>query len=631
LLVWITAVAQVPLLLLAIATPALAATAAPGYAVTDFATGFVNSGTNGIGPLGLAFDGPGIGANLYVMDYINGILYRFPSTGGVASAGTQVGGPLAGRPDGISFSVDFAHLYVARQAAGDVLEISPTTGAVIRTVASGIPCATGLATDPLTGDLFVSEVGCGSQIIRVNTVSGAKSVYANAPDIDGLSFDPRDGTLYGASAGSNIAVIDRSGHVTFINPGPSASSLDGIAVAATRVPGQPPFIFVNQNNGVISKVDLTLSPPATSTVTSGGSRGDFVTVGPDGCLYATQTDRVIRVTNADGSCSLAPPDPAITAAGTPVTAVEGAAFNGTVATVSDPDPLATANEYAATIQWGDGSSSPGTIVGSGPAGHFSVSGTHTYGEEGSYTIEVDVADVDTPTNAATATSPAAVSDAALSASGTSLTTTNPVSGVVAHFTDADPAGTVGDYSATVDWGDGSSSGGTISASGSGFDVSGTHTYAALGPYTVHTHICDVGGSCADATTPLLVFAFPSGAGDFVVGDLSSTGSVTYWGAQWAKVNHLSGGDAPSSFKGFAASSTPAVPACGGTWTTGPGNSADPPDSLPTYVGVIVANSISKSGPTISGNEVRIIVVRTDPGYAPDPGHAGTGTVVGVVC
>lgn len=39
---------------------------------------------------------------------------------------------------------------------------------------------------------------------------------------------------------------------------------------------------------------------------TGGSRGDFSAVGPDGCLYATQTATVIKVTNADGTCSFAP-------------------------------------------------------------------------------------------------------------------------------------------------------------------------------------------------------------------------------------------------------------------------------------------------------------------------------------
>jgi hypothetical protein len=29
--------------------------------------------------------------------------------------------------------------------------------------------------------------------------------------------------------------------------------------------------------------------------------------------------------------------------------------------------------------------------------------------------------------------------------------------------------------------------------------------------------------------------------------------------------------------------------------------------------------------------VRIVVVRTDPGYGPSPGHAGTGTIVATFC
>jgi hypothetical protein len=49
------------------------------------------------------------------------------------------------------------------------------------------------------------------------------------------------------------------------------------------------------------------------------------------------------------------------------------------------------------------------------------------------------------------------------------------------------------------------------------------------------------------------------------------------------------------------------------------------------MGVVVASAISKVGSTISGDIRRIVVVSTDPGYAPNPGHAGTGTVLAEVC
>jgi hypothetical protein len=125
-------------------------------------------------------------------------------------------------------------------------------------------------------------------------------------------------------------------------------------------------------------------------------------------------------------------------------------------------------------------------------------------------------------------------------------------------------------------------------------------------------------------------ASPSG---FVIGDTNATigTSVTFWGAQWWKANSLSGGLAPAAFKGFA--NTPETsPACGTSWSTRPGNSSGPPPGpLPELIEVIVASHIAKSGPTISGDTAEVVVVNTNLGYAPDPGHAGTGTVVEVVC
>jgi hypothetical protein len=49
------------------------------------------------------------------------------------------------------------------------------------------------------------------------------------------------------------------------------------------------------------------------------------------------------------------------------------------------------------------------------------------------------------------------------------------------------------------------------------------------------------------------------------------------------------------------------------------------------MGVIVTSTAGKDGSATSGDTVHIVVVKTKPGYAPDPGHAGTGTVVAVVC
>jgi uncharacterized repeat protein (TIGR01451 family) len=138
-------------------------------------------------------------------------------------------------------------------------------------------------------------------------------------------------------------------------------------------------------------------------------------------------------------------------------------------------------------------------------------------------------------------------------------------------------------------------------------------------------------SSASANT--IIFAFLAN-GAFVIGDLNAPigTSVTFWSAQWPALNSLSGGPAPSSFKGFASTLTAEPPNCGITWTTGPGNSSDPPDSpLPSYMGILVSTRVVKSGSTVSGDVLSIVVVKTDTGYRSNPGHAGTGIVVAQFC
>jgi len=126
---------------------------------------------------------------------------------------------------------------------------------------------------------------------------------------------------------------------------------------------------------------------------------------------------------------------------------------------------------------------------------------------------------------------------------------------------------------------------------------------------------------------------PSVTGNFVIGDGEAFigNHVTFWSAQWADLNSLSSGNTSRSFKGFTSSMSPNPASCGGAWTSNPGNSSGPPNSIPAFISVIVSSSITKSGATISGNVARMAIVSTDPGYSPNPGHTGTGTVVAVFC
>jgi hypothetical protein len=142
-------------------------------------------------------------------------------------------------------------------------------------------------------------------------------------------------------------------------------------------------------------------------------------------------------------------------------------------------------------------------------------------------------------------------------------------------------------------------------------------------------------SSADADG--LVFAYLA-KGTFVLGDTTvaaatPTTTLTWWGSKWSTLNVLTGGTAPSAFKGFASVTNSTPPECGGTWTTAPGASPTPPgaSAIPAYMATAVAGSVTKSGKVVAGNIVGIVIVKTDAGYGPTPGHPGTGVVAATLC
>ncbi len=186
-----------------------------------------------------------------------------------------------------------------------------------------------------------------------------------------------------------------------------------------------------------------------------------------------------------------------------ISPTDGQQFSGVVDSTTS---CKSTRGATATINWGDGTAtSPGTISGS------SVSGTHTYTEAGTFQA------IPTGSGEVTVTGPncpgtvhdpleADVADAPLTANSLTFnaTATQQFAGPVATFTDADPLGGISDYSATIDWGDGTTSSPadgqpvTISVNpGGGFAVNGTHTYATPGSYSVDVNITDIkpqGGS-----------------------------------------------------------------------------------------------------------------------------------------
>ncbi len=77
---------------------------------------------------------------------------------------------------------------------------------------------------------------------------------------------------------------------------------------------------------------------------------------------------------------------------------------------------------------------------------------------------------------------------------------------VASFKDFDTTKTAASFTANINWGDATAPrAGTVTADGSGgFNVTGTHTYAASGLYTVTVQVADTAGNFASATATATV-------------------------------------------------------------------------------------------------------------------------------
>jgi len=433
----------------------------------------------------------------------------------------------------------------------------------------------------------------------------------------GLSLMPKTATNPGGSAHTVTA------HVTT-----NASPTPGVTVTFT--------VTLGPNVGTTGTGVTNASGDATFTYTSNGAAGTDTI---EATATLTGTGGVPTPVKDTATKTWIVTDPPITASGVTFNATEGTAFTGTVATFTDPDPLSTAAEYDATIDWGDSSPIDMGVISGPTGGPFTVSGTHMYAEEGTFQVSVVITDKDNLSNTATAHSTAKVGDAPLSSKCLMPPfVLQTYSGPTAGFTDQSSTGTLSDFTATINWGDSSSSSGTIAGAGgnSPYTVSGSHTYTTTGSFTVTTIINDTGGSTTTATCTVTVVPFATETGGaFVIGDLEAGlgNHVTWWGSHWANINLTSGGAPPDAMKGFAEEATflGPMPSCGGIWATDPGNSTPPPPSVSKFMAVIVSSNVTKSGSVISGGIKQVVIVENDPGYEPNPGRPGTGTELAIIC
>jgi hypothetical protein len=281
----------------------------------------------GVGPIGLAFNRFD---QLLVSDAANSGFYSFGPFGSTAPSPITTGNVQTGLAFGQG-----GQLFAALYQAGDIDQVDAGSGAFIRQLnppGTTYPCIIGLATDPISGDLFFGQTDSGGVcpgspgLTRVEDPTSDHPTfvsYTATPGIDyvELTFAP-DGTLYAVQQGpSGACAVRISGTrsaepptVTTIACFPNFGEFIGIqAIAVSPYPfgqrerdrrhTQPtPLLFVAGPSGTITEIDQSTNPPTLTPIVTLSTRVDGMIVGPDCSLYATQSTGIDRIVDPGGAC-----------------------------------------------------------------------------------------------------------------------------------------------------------------------------------------------------------------------------------------------------------------------------------------------------------------------------------------
>jgi hypothetical protein len=347
----------------------------------------------------------------------------------------------------------------------------------------------GFAIDPSTGVVTVAD---GAK--PVNGTSARLTVAAAEVPLIIVNgqFVPLPGEDINQIVAQSFTIaISNSNPVPILTSLDSAATSEGHADLTLTVNGSS-FISgsVVQWNGTplattfVNPTQLTAVIPAADLAEEGTATVTVVNPSPGGGTSAGLTFTINDATLTAGTF-------------TPPVATEGVGFSDKVVfNFSDADPGKQVSDYSAQVTLGDGTSvtltstpsSNGRIVDHGD-GTFDVQLSYTYAEEVSNnTFSVTVTDAGGGSTSAS-TSTFSVADAALTGFYKAPVAKEGVgfsNAVVFNFSDADPGKQVGDYSALVTLGDGTSvtltsapsSNGQIVDHGDGtFDVQLSYTYA----------------------------------------------------------------------------------------------------------------------------------------------------------
>jgi HYR domain len=414
--------------------------------------------------------------------------------------------------------------------------ISPVEGAAFDS-----PVATFTSSDPTdTPSSFTATVDWGDGTVEAGTVTTANGgfavsvpnslhSYADEGDYTATVTVTRagDGRTRTGSGTITVAegdVLTPLPLLLFVDPnktlaGNVAFFSDTVASPASDFTATIDWGDGATATGVVSLVNGTLTVSGTHTYAAAGVDPVDVTLTENAPGMATATSSATAYVGAVVAVGFIGSPALITTEGTP--------FSGQIATFRSSNLLDTTASYMATIDWGDGTTTPGTI--SGGNGSFFVSAPgfqHIYADEGAYDATVTVtrgADHTSSTasgkitvldaDTLSAVIPVQAVDTSLGQPFNAVATFIDTPSVSSPLSQLSPAS---DFTATFDWGDGTTSSGMVSGGGNGFGsgqpetftVSGSHTYTTADRHFFTVTLTDdaPGGTTATSSGTVYVGA-----------------------------------------------------------------------------------------------------------------------------
>ena len=358
----------------------------------------------------------------------------------------------------------------------------------------------GIAAASAAAIVVMASVGVGASVAKIALTAGDPITAAEGNLVEGqvvAHFTDADNVTPSISAVARLQVVncaDNDAYTASINWGDGSTATAGTVSCS----GQDTWDVVGSHT-------YKDSGTFKVTVTVNDSDGQTASAETDGATISDATVRVVG-DNSQDEAFVAVESAKVTVS------VDFSDNNFSYGTHAAPvDPGVTA-----TVDWGDGKKDTVTPIAlaavSCECRGFTVTASHVY-DARSQNYAIAVTAKDDGGSTATDELSARISDAKLTAGAVKsfvAPAAQASSPVVASFTDAAAAqAAVGDFTATITWGDGASSAGTFTQTASGaFDVKGTHTYATAGTKSLTIKVTDEEGQTLSMTATATVPALP---------------------------------------------------------------------------------------------------------------------------